>query len=110
VCDPAFVNRARAAARDHKSKGFSDPTLSGLFKFPEAVRTEYAIGAASLFRHPDPCRVRAMLGGEDRGASGEKSEAFSGSFIGAMQRRADRGQPSHARPSVAPKPAPTSHG
>ncbi|WP_292533871.1 hypothetical protein [Methylocystis sp.] len=85
VCDPEFVNRARAAAIDFRLKGCSDPTLSGLFQFSEAVRTQYAIGAASLLRNPDPLRVRAMLGHESCGVSGEGVDKFKRSFIASMQ-------------------------
>ncbi len=87
VYDPELVNQTHSAAKDYKLKGFSDPTLSGLFQFPEVVRSQYATGAASLLRYPDPHRIRMMLGYEAHCASDESFETFKQSFITSMQSR-----------------------
>jgi hypothetical protein len=82
-----FIDRAYSAANGYRLEGFSDPTISGIFQFPEAVQVQYAIGAANLLCYPDPHRVSAMLGSEIQDTLYGGVDSLTQSFITSMQNR-----------------------
>ena len=85
--DSEFIDRADSAVNVYRIEGFSDPTISGIFQFTEAVQMQYAIGSANLLYYPDPDQVSAMLRSEVQDTLYGGVDSFTQSFITSMQNR-----------------------